>query len=160
MLPALLLAPKPLKRLIRKGRPRCAPGNETVPEPNNDEAMVYEDFFVAGLCMPPHPALADILLHFQLQLHQLTPNAIAQLSKYFWVVGCFGGVSLGSLFAKRYELHDQPRTIETPKGDRITHYGCLNFHTKRDGSPKFSLTIKNKWSAGWTKSGFHCHVPC
>jgi hypothetical protein len=67
---------------------------------------------------------------------------------------------LGSLFAKCYELHDQPRTIETPKGDRITHYGCLNFHTKRDGSSKLSLAIKNKWSAGWTKSGFHCHVPC
>jgi hypothetical protein len=40
-----------------------APGTETVPEPDNDEAMVYEDFFVAGLRMPPHLALADILLH-------------------------------------------------------------------------------------------------
>jgi hypothetical protein len=40
-----------------------APGIETVPEPDNDEAMVYEDFFVAGLCMPLHLALADILLH-------------------------------------------------------------------------------------------------
>jgi hypothetical protein len=40
-----------------------APGTETVPELDNDEAMVYEDFFVAGLRMPPHLALADILLH-------------------------------------------------------------------------------------------------
>jgi hypothetical protein len=56
---------------------------KTVPEPNDDEAMVYEDIFVTGLCMPLHPALADILLHFQSQLHQLTPKAIAQLSKYF-----------------------------------------------------------------------------
>jgi hypothetical protein len=79
MLPTLLQALKPLMRLIRKGRPRCAPGNEAMPEPNNDEAMVYEDFFVTGLCMPPHPTLADILLHFQVQLHQLTPNTIAQL---------------------------------------------------------------------------------
>jgi hypothetical protein len=30
--------------------------------------------------MPPHPALAEILLKFQAQLHQLTPNTIAQLS--------------------------------------------------------------------------------
>jgi hypothetical protein len=64
MLPTLLLAPKPLKRLIRKGRPSCAPRNEAMPEPNNGKAMVYKDFFVAGLCMPLHPALADILLHF------------------------------------------------------------------------------------------------
>jgi hypothetical protein len=48
-----------------------------VPEPDNDEAVVYEDFFIAGLRMPPHLALPDILLHFQAQLHQLTPNAIA-----------------------------------------------------------------------------------
>jgi hypothetical protein len=50
-----------------------APGAETMPELDNDKGMVYEDFFVAGLRMPPHP----------LQLHQLMPNAIAQLSKYF-----------------------------------------------------------------------------
>jgi hypothetical protein len=40
------------------------PRAETVPELNDDEAMVYEDFFVAGLRMPLHPALANILLHF------------------------------------------------------------------------------------------------
>jgi hypothetical protein len=50
---------------------------ETMPEPDNNKVVVYEDFFVAGLRLPPHPALADILLHFQAQLHQLTPNAIA-----------------------------------------------------------------------------------
>jgi hypothetical protein len=37
---------------------------ETMPEPNNDELMVYEDFFATGLHMPPHPALANILEHF------------------------------------------------------------------------------------------------
>jgi hypothetical protein len=65
-----------------------------VPEPDDDEAVVYDDFFVTGLRMPPHSALGDILLHFQVQLHQLTLNAIAQLSKYFWTVGSFGGVLL------------------------------------------------------------------
>jgi hypothetical protein len=81
------------------------PGAETVLEPRDDEAVVFEDFFVARLCMPPHPALADILLHFQAQLHQLMPNAIVQLPKFFWVVGSFGGVPSGSVFEKRYELH-------------------------------------------------------
>jgi hypothetical protein len=41
-----------------------APGAETVLEPNGDETVVYEDFFITGLRMPPHLALADILLHF------------------------------------------------------------------------------------------------
>jgi hypothetical protein len=45
------------------------PRVEAIPEPDNDEAIVYEDFFVPGLRMPPHPTLVDILLHFQAQLH-------------------------------------------------------------------------------------------
>jgi hypothetical protein len=42
-----------------------APKAKTVPEPRYDEAVVFEDFFVAGLRMLSHSALADILLHFQ-----------------------------------------------------------------------------------------------
>jgi hypothetical protein len=41
-----------------------APGAELVPDPGEDEAVMYEDFFVAGLCLPPHPALAAILFKF------------------------------------------------------------------------------------------------
>jgi hypothetical protein len=135
------------------------PGAETVPEPNGDEAVVYEDFFIIGLCMPPHPALANILLHFQAQLHQLTPNAIAQLSKIFWAVGSFGGVPSGNLFVKCYELHYKSKSVSTLEGDQITQYKCLNFHAKRDGGPKLSLVIKNKWLSGQTKSWFYCRVP-
>jgi hypothetical protein len=59
------------------------PGEEAVPEPGDDEAAVFEDFFSVGLRMPPHPALIEILLKYRVQLHQLTPNAFVQLSKYF-----------------------------------------------------------------------------
>jgi hypothetical protein len=41
------------------------PGVETVPEPENDEAAMFEYFFTTSLRMPPHPVLADILLKFQ-----------------------------------------------------------------------------------------------
>jgi hypothetical protein len=63
-----------------------APGSELVPEPWVDEAVVFEDLFATGLHMPPHPALAHILQKFHVQLNQLMPNAIVQLSKFFWVV--------------------------------------------------------------------------
>jgi hypothetical protein len=110
--------------------------------------------------MPPHPALADILLHFQAQLHQLTPNTIAQLSKKFWAVGSLGGMPSGNLFAKHYKLHYQSKTMSSPDRDQIAQYGCLNFYAKRDGSPKLRLAIKNKWSSGWTRLWFYCRVPC
>jgi hypothetical protein len=44
-------------------------GEETVPEPHPDELVVFEEFFRAGLRMPPHPVLTDILLKFQVQIH-------------------------------------------------------------------------------------------
>jgi hypothetical protein len=44
-------------------------GEETIPEPENDEAVVFEEFFIAGLRMPPHSVFAGILLKFQVQLH-------------------------------------------------------------------------------------------
>jgi hypothetical protein len=89
-------------------------------ELDDDEAVVFEEFFIAGLHMPPHPALADILLKFQAQLHQLKLNAVAQLSKFFGVVGNFGGVPLGDAFAKWYEFHYQPKKIETDEGVLFT----------------------------------------
>jgi hypothetical protein len=63
---------------------------ETIPEPNTDDAIIFKEFFRMGLRMPPHPALTKISLKFWVQLNQLTLNAIAQLSKFFWDVLSFG----------------------------------------------------------------------
>jgi hypothetical protein len=82
-----------------------ASGTKAVPESDADEAIIYEDFFVVGLLMPPHPTLADVLVRFQAQLQQLMPNAIARPSKYFWAIGSFGGIPSSNAFVKRSELH-------------------------------------------------------
>jgi hypothetical protein len=42
-----------------------APRAEAVLEPEDNEVVVYEDFFIASLCMPLHLVLACILLKFQ-----------------------------------------------------------------------------------------------
>jgi hypothetical protein len=49
------------------------PGEETIPEPQPDEAMVFEEFVTAGLRMPPHPMLSDILLNFRCSYTNLLP---------------------------------------------------------------------------------------
>jgi hypothetical protein len=41
-----------------------APGEENVPEPENADVIVFEEFFTSGLRLPPHPVLVDILLKF------------------------------------------------------------------------------------------------
>jgi hypothetical protein len=45
------------------------PGEETLLEPHPDGAVVFEEFFSAGLRMPLHPVLANILLKFQIGIH-------------------------------------------------------------------------------------------
>jgi hypothetical protein len=43
-----------------KGHAR-SPSPEIVPTPQLDEAIVFENLFSAGFCMPPHPVLTEIL---------------------------------------------------------------------------------------------------
>jgi hypothetical protein len=80
------------------------PGEEVFPDPTDDEAVVFE-FFTVGPQMLPQPVLTDTLVKFWVQLHQLTLNAFAQLSMYFWAVMSFSGKPSSDCFVKRYELH-------------------------------------------------------
>jgi hypothetical protein len=122
--------------------------------------VVFDEFFTIGLRMPPHPVLFDILLKFQVQIHQLTPNTIVQLSKYIWAVVSCEGVPLAEGFTKRYELHYQPRKIEVDGVEVQGQYGCLNFHVKHGSQQaKLTVTVKNKWSRAWTQACFYCKVP-
>jgi hypothetical protein len=58
------------------------PGDETVPRLKPNEAVVFRDFFAAGLHFPLEPFVSRVLDLFEVQLHQLTPNAIARLSVF------------------------------------------------------------------------------
>jgi hypothetical protein len=87
------------------------PREETISELADDDAVVFEEFFTVGLQMPPHPALTDTLVKFWVQLHQLTLNAFTQLFKCIWAMMSFGGEPSSDGFAKRYELHYQPKKV-------------------------------------------------
>jgi hypothetical protein len=49
------------------------PGAEEIPEPEG-ELVVFEAFFVAGLRLPAHRFVAEVLQRFEVQVHQLTPT--------------------------------------------------------------------------------------
>jgi hypothetical protein len=135
------------------------PGEETTPGLNPNEVVVFEEFFAVGLRMPPHPAFTEILLEFRVQLHQLTANVIAQMLKYFWVVLSFGGEPSSDVFAKRHELHYQPKKVDVDGFEKFQKFSVINFHGKGGGEAGPVPTTKNKWSAGWMKAWFYCKVP-
>jgi hypothetical protein len=57
------------------------PGAKEVSEPEG-ELVVFEAFFATGLRLPTHRFVGEVLCRFNVQVHQLTPNAVVALSKY------------------------------------------------------------------------------
>jgi hypothetical protein len=137
-------------------------GMESVLDPKENEAIVFKDFFVAGLCIPPHPVLLDILQKIQVQLHQLTPNAIIQISKFIWVVTSCGGCPTVDVFTHHYELHYQHKKIhfEGSKTTFAAQFWCISFHPLRFGNhSRLTPATRNKWTSGWDGNWFYYRVP-
>jgi hypothetical protein len=59
---------------------------EIIPEPRNDEVIVFKSFVRAGLQFPLNDVIGEVLKNFEIYLHQLTPNAIVRLSVYIWAL--------------------------------------------------------------------------
>jgi hypothetical protein len=69
------------------------------------ELVMFEAFFVAGLCLPAHRFVVEFLRIFEVQIHQLTQNSMAALVKYVWVVSSYSGEPSVEVFAKNCCLH-------------------------------------------------------
>jgi hypothetical protein len=124
------------------------PGAEEVPEPEG-ELVVFEAFFAAGLRLPAHRFVGEVLRRFNVQVHQLTPNAVVALSKYVWATTSYGGQPSAEVFAKYYCLHWQKRMI----GNKIAQFGSCTFTPKtgKTSMEVFELVpcARNKWGNWW-----------
>jgi hypothetical protein len=101
------------------------PRTEEVPEPEG-ELVVFEAFFAAGLRLPAHRFVGEVLRRFNVQIHQLTLNAMVALSKYVWATTSYGGQPSVEVFAKYYCLHWQKRMI----GNKVAQFGSCTFTPK------------------------------
>jgi hypothetical protein len=61
-------------------------GDEVVPEPRDDEVIVFKSFSKARLRFHLYDMIGEVLKNFEIYLHQLTPNAIFRLSVYIWAL--------------------------------------------------------------------------
>jgi hypothetical protein len=124
------------------------PGTEEVPEPEG-ELVVFEAFFAAGLRLPAHRFVGEVLRRFNVQVHQLTPNVVVALAKYVWATTSFGGQPSVELFTKYYCLHWQKRKIE----NKIAQFGSCTF-TPKTGKTSMEVVelvpcARNKWGNWW-----------
>jgi hypothetical protein len=124
------------------------PGTEEVPEPEG-ELVVFEAFFAAGLRLPAHRFVGEVLRRFIVQVHQLTPNAVVALAKYVWATTSYGGQPSVEVFAKYYCLHWQKRKM----GNKIAQFGSCMF-TLKTGKTSMEVVelvpcARNKWGNLW-----------
>ena len=76
------------------------PGDEVVPQPRLYEAVVFRNFFVASLQFLLKKFIADVLERFEVQLHQLTPNAITRLRVFTMAMKMMGCELLVDMFVR------------------------------------------------------------
>jgi hypothetical protein len=76
-------------------------------------------------------------------------------------VASFRGIPSADGFLKRYELHYEPQKMAVGGTDVLAQFGCINFHAKCYGcqGARLTVTVKNKWTGGWTRAWFYCKVP-
>jgi hypothetical protein len=124
------------------------PGAEEVPEPEG-ELVVFEAFFAASLRLPAHRFVGEVLRRFNVQVHQLTLNAVVALSKYVWATTSYIGQPSVEVFVKYYCLHWQKRMI----GNKIAQFGSCTF-TPKTGKTSMEVVelvpcARNKWGNWW-----------
>jgi hypothetical protein len=90
-------------------------------------------------------SVVEVLRRYDVQIHQLTPNAVVALAKYVWAVTSYGGQPSVEVFAKNYCLHWQKRKI----GSKIAQFGSCTF-TPRTGKTSVEDVelvpcARNKW---------------
>jgi hypothetical protein len=120
--------------------------DEIVPEPRDDEVVVFKRFFRAGLRFPLYEMIGEVLKKFEIYLYQLTPNAIVRLSVYIWALRCQVKSANAEGFCRFHELHYQTKARE----DGLhKNFGCYNFAYRKDTKAPV-IGCHTKWPTSWT----------
>jgi hypothetical protein len=126
------------KKLIRFA------GEETTPEPKNDEVVVFKSFFRARLRFPLHEMIGEVLDNYEIYLHQLTRNAIVRLSIFIWALRSQGMDPNAEAFCRVHELHYLTKAREDGLHE---NFGCYNFAYRKDTKAPV-LIYRTKWPTG------------
>ena len=84
-----------------------------MPNPKPYEAVVFHDFFEAGLCFPCEDFLGEVLQRFNLHIHQLTPNAFSRLCVYAMALKMSGRALSVETFTCYYETQLHKKRSKT-----------------------------------------------
>ena len=116
--------------------------------------------FIAGLMIPCHSFVLEVLRKYRLQLHELSPSGIVHLAKFIWAVESFGGKADVEVFAKYFSLHYQPyKILNEEKRLCASNCGVYSFKPRSGLKVKLQHTSNNRWSTQWHANWFYVTVP-
>jgi hypothetical protein len=102
------------------------------------------------------------LAAYNVQIHQLTPNSISQVLKFFWACCTFAGDNDVETFVRHFEIHWARKTITIDDEEKEAQYGCCTFQTRRTGKNQAPVELapayKNKWANRWTSYWFYTPI--
>jgi hypothetical protein len=126
-------------------------GEEIIPEPKEDEVVVFKSFFRAGLRFPLNDMIGEVLKNFEIYLQQLTPNAIVRLSVFILALRSQGMSANAEAFCRVHELHYQTKA----RADGLhKNFGCYNFAYRKDTKAPV-IGYHTKWPTRCTNEWFY-----
>jgi hypothetical protein len=129
----------------------CFAREEVIPEPKEDEVIVFKSFFRTVLRFPLYDMIGEVLKRFEIYLDQLTPNAIVRLSVYIWALRSQGKSANAKGFCRVHELHYQTKA----RADGLhKNFGCYNFAYRKDTKGPV-IGYHTKWPTRWTNEWFY-----
>jgi hypothetical protein len=83
---------------------RADNGDKTSPAPEENEVVIFQSFFKAGLRFPLSSFVVEVLKIYRVYLHQITPEAIIRMRIFVWVVRSQGLEPNAKSFCSMHEL--------------------------------------------------------
>jgi hypothetical protein len=129
-----------------------AGGESNVPLPEADKVVVFKSFMKAGLRLPLHKMLVEVLKTFEIYLHQLTPEALIKVGVFIWAMRNQGLEPDANRFYNIHELSYQ--TKDVGKEQYHNNFEWYNFVYRYDVRCPMP-TFRKKWPSSWMKQWFY-----
>jgi hypothetical protein len=126
--------------------------DRAVPAPEENEVVIFQSFFKAGLRFPLSRFVVEVLKTYQIFLHQITPEAVIRMGIFIWAVRSQGLEPSARCFCSMDELSYETK----PWGKEQYHnnFGCYSF-VARSGTSYPVPTFRKRWPGAWMEEWFY-----
>ncbi|KAG8050974.1 hypothetical protein GUJ93_ZPchr0009g1420 [Zizania palustris] len=104
--------------------------------------------------------LSEVLKAYNLELPQLSPNAVARLAVFEWAMRAEGCEGRADVFVALHDANCQPKPREgTDRVKRALAFGSANFQLRKEFQDAFpARAVNNKWYSRWDQEWFYASV--